>query len=148
MTPAADKPTAPRANPIRRLFQRFQPEELEEIDCLQGAVQPSGFRLLVKIPNLPGQMKRNAGLFMPEETRRLEEFAQIVGIVIALGPMAYRDRKRFGFSRRPWCKPGDLVMMRSYSGTRFAWRGEIYTLINDDTVQAVVTGNSEEIGRV
>jgi len=124
----------------------------QEIDRIQGTLEPAGFRILVRIPNLPEQMKR-AGLIMPEETRRLEEFAQLVGQVIALGPLAYRDRKRFGFFRRPWCKPGDFVMMRAYSGTRFMMRNDkgkevVYALINDDTVQGVVRGDHEEIERV
>jgi hypothetical protein len=73
--------------------------------------------------------------------------------VIAVGPLAFRDRKRFGFWRRPWCKPGDYVMMRSYAGTRFAMRNDegqdvVYALINDDTIQGVVRGDYEEIERV
>jgi co-chaperonin GroES (HSP10) len=121
----------------------------KEIDRIQGVVEPAGYRILVRIPNLPEQMRR-AGLIMPEETRRLEEFAQLVGQVIALGPQAYRDRERFG---EPWCKPGDFVMMRAYSGTRFLMRNDegrevVYALINDDTVQGVVRGDPVEIERV
>jgi co-chaperonin GroES (HSP10) len=142
---------AEQQNPAsRRLFAR-KPRPTE-IDRIQGALEPAGFRILVRIPNLPEQMKKNA-LIMPEETRRLEEFAQLTGQVIALGPLAYRDRKRFGWRRRPWCKPGDFVMMRAYSGTRFCMRDDqgrdvIYALINDDTVQGVVRGDYEDIERV
>jgi co-chaperonin GroES (HSP10) len=124
-----------------------------EIDRIQGTLEPAGFRILVRIPNLPQQMTKNAGLYMPEETRALEEFAQLVGQVIALGPLAYTDPVRFGPDCRPWCKPGDFVMMRAYSGTRFSMRDEkgkdaVYALINDDTVQGVVRGDYEEIERV
>ena len=61
--------------------------------------------------------------------------------VIRLGPQAYQDKQRFG--EQPWCKPGDFIMMRPYSGTRFMVRGHLYALINDDTVQAVVNDVSE-----
>lgn len=146
MTPVSDQGVANNTASER------QQRPNGEIDRIQGALEPAGFRILVRIPDLPGQMKRSAGLIMPEETRQLEEFAQVVAQVIALGPLAYRDRKRFGFFRRPWCKPGDFVMMRSYSGTRFSMRGEngkdvIYALINDDTVQGVVRGDYEDIER-
>lgn len=121
-----------------------------ELDRVQGVLEPAGYRILVRIPNLPGQMKKSAGLVMPEETRKLEEFAQLTGQVIALGPLAYSDKQKFG---EPWCKPGDFVMMRAYAGTRFTMRSDdgvetIYALINDDTVLGVVRGDHEEIGRV
>jgi|SRR5579864_4092058 len=150
MTPAESAQQQPPPARGRSLFVSREPRP--EIDRIQGALEPAGFRILVRIPNLPAQMKKNS-LIMPEETRRLEEFAQVVGQVIALGPLAYRDRKRFGFFRRRWCKPGDFVMMRAYSGTRFAMRDEngkdvVYALINDDTVQGVVRGDYEDIERV
>ena len=122
-----------------------------ELDRVQGVLEPSGFRVLIRIPNLSAQVRKNSELVMPEETRQKEEFAQLVGQVISLGPLAYKDKARFG--DEPWCKPGDYVMVRSYAGTRFAMRGEdgeerIYALINDDTVQGVVRGDREEIERV
>lgn len=121
-----------------------------ELDRVQGVLEPAGYRILVRIPNLQAQLTKNAGLYMPEETRRLEEFAQLTAQVIALGPLAYKDREKFG---EPWCKPGDYVLMRAYAGTRFTMRGEdgretVYALINDDTVQGVVRGDYEEIERV
>lgn len=141
----------PTATGTSTTFVNGQP--VKEWDRIQGTLEPAGFRILVRIPNLPEQARKNALIVMPEETRRLEEFAQLTAQVIALGPLAYRDRKRFGFWRRPWCKPGDYVMMRAYQGTRFTMRGDdgkdvVYALINDDTVQAVVRGDHSEIGRV
>jgi co-chaperonin GroES (HSP10) len=53
-----------------------------------------------------------------------------------MGSDAYKDERKF--PNGPWCKEGDFVMFRSYSGTRFKVRGEEFRLINDDTVEAVV----------
>ena len=39
---------------------------------------------------------------------------------------------------RAWCKEGDFVIFRSYSGTRFKVQGKSFVLINDDTVEGVV----------
>ena len=45
-------------------------------------------------------------------------------------------RKRFPSGA--YCKEGDWIMMRSYSGTRFKVHGQEFRLINDDSVEAVV----------
>lgn len=82
---------------------------------------------------------------MPEPTKKLEESASIVGQVIAMGADAYRDDMKFPAG--PWCKVGDSVIIRSYSGTRFDVKGEEYRLINDDTVEAVVA-DPKSVGRV
>jgi co-chaperonin GroES (HSP10) len=60
----------------------------------------------------------------------------MIGFVVSMGPDAYSDDKKFPTG--PWCKEGDFVMFRSYSGTRFKVMGEEFRLINDDTVEAVV----------
>jgi co-chaperonin GroES (HSP10) len=66
----------------------------------------------------------------------MEQTASIIGLVIALGKAAYNDADKFPDG--PYCKEGDFVIFRSYSGTRFKLRGEEFRLINDDTVEAVV----------
>ena len=38
----------------------------------------------------------------------------------------------------PYCKEGEWIIMRSYSGTRFKVHGKEFRLINDDSVEAVV----------
>ena len=53
-----------------------------------------------------------------------------------MGPDCYKDEKRFPTG--PWCKEGDFVLMRSYSGTRIKIHGKEFRLINDDTPEAVV----------
>ena len=42
------------------------------------------------------------------------------------------------FPNGPYCKEGDFVIFRSYSGTRFKVDKQEFRLINDDTVEAVV----------
>lgn len=107
--------------------------------------EPAGFRILVEIFPLEETLERwkKSGLHMTAETRERERQAQLLAKVLKIGPLAFRDRKRFGFWRRPWCKPGDHIIMRPYSGTRFMVRDHLYALINDDTVQAVVSDVSE-----
>jgi co-chaperonin GroES (HSP10) len=96
--------------------------------------EPKGYRLLIAIPEI--SEKTEGGVFIPEERRTGEETASIIGFVMKFGPDAYTDRVRF--PNGPWCKEGDFVIFRSYSGTRFKVFGKEFRLINDDTVEAVV----------
>ena len=96
--------------------------------------EPSGYRLLIAVPEI--SEKTEGGVFMPEQLKKAEETASIVGFVVKAGPEAYSDANKFPSG--PWCKEGDFVIFRSYSGTRFKVLGKEFRLINDDTVEAVV----------
>ena len=113
----------------------------DDDDRLGDMMQPAGYRVLVEIKP-PDQSKRwlESTLEMPPEVRDREWAAQVWATVIRLGPQAYNNKEKYG---EPWCKPGDHIMMRPYSGTRFMVRGRLYALINDDTVLAVVSDPSE-----
>jgi co-chaperonin GroES (HSP10) len=95
---------------------------------------PKGYKLLVAIPNV--EEKTSGGVIRPDDLVSREEVASIFGFVVACGPDAYGDKKKFPSG--PWCEKGDFVMFRSYSGTRFKIGGQEFRLINDDTVEAVV----------
>lgn len=96
--------------------------------------EPSGYRLLIAVAEI--SEKTNGGVFVPEQLKKAEETASIVGFVVKAGPEAYSDENKFPSG--PWCKEGDFVIFRSYSGTRFKVLGKEFRLINDDTVEAVV----------
>lgn len=96
--------------------------------------EPKGYRLLIAIPEIA--QKTEGGLYIPDERRSGEETASIIGYVLKVGSEAYADPARFPSG--PWCKEGDFVIFRSYSGTRFKVSGKEFRLINDDTVEAVV----------
>ena len=69
-------------------------------------------------------------------TLRQEEHATTVLFVLRVGPDAYKDQAKFPTGA--WCKEGDFVLVRTYSGTRFKIFGKEFRLINDDQVDAVV----------
>lgn len=96
--------------------------------------QPQGYRILVAIPE--AEDLTEGGLYKPEAAKRLEEVATVVGFVLIMGPDCYKDEKRFPSG--PWCKEGDFVVFRAFSGTRINVRGKEFRIINDDTVEAVV----------
>jgi co-chaperonin GroES (HSP10) len=61
-----------------------------------------------------------------------------------MGQDAYQDKLRFPSG--PLCQPGDFVLFRAYSGSRFKFEGDEYRLINDDTVEAT-GGDPVAVGR-
>jgi co-chaperonin GroES (HSP10) len=119
---------------------------LPPAEDIKGVLCPTGYKILVYIPHLDEKMRN--GLFRTGQNRALEEGASPLGQVIALGPAAYKDPERFPDG--PWCEPGDIIVMRPYSGTSFRRAGYPYEyrLINDDTVEAVLKGvDPEDIER-
>ena len=96
--------------------------------------EPTGYRLLIALPEI--DEKTQGGVIMPDGLFKDESTASIIGFVLKIGPDAYSDKERF--PNGAWCKEGDFVIFRSYSGTRFKVAGKEFRLINDDTVEGVV----------
>ena len=96
--------------------------------------EPSGYKLLIALPEV--DEKTDGGIIKAQATRQLEEVGSIVGFVMKLGPDAYQDKSKF--PNGPYCKEGDFILMRSYSGTRFNIHDREFRLINDDSVEAIV----------
>ncbi len=112
----------------------YTANKVEDEDVKARMPQPSGYRLLIAIPEI--SEKTEGGVFMPDNLKKAEETASIIGFVVKVGPEAYADASKF--PNGPWCNEGDFVIFRSYSGTRFKVLGKEFRLINDDTVEAVV----------
>tara|TARA_R110000803_G_scaffold163354_3_gene226991 strand:- start:3887 stop:4294 length:408 start_codon:yes stop_codon:yes gene_type:complete len=100
----------------------------------QQLPDPKGYRILIALPEV--EEKTEGGIIKAVSTMQVEETGSIVGFVMKIGPDAYADEKRFPTG--PYCKQGDFVMMRAYSGTRFKIHGKEFRLINDDSVEGVV----------
>jgi len=104
-----------------------------DIDPLKMPI-PSGYKILITLPKVAENLG-DSGLVLAEATKKQEETASCLGFVLKLGPLAYKGSK---FESGPWCKEGDFIIMRNYSGTRFKIYGQEFRLINDDMVEAVV----------
>jgi co-chaperonin GroES (HSP10) len=116
---------------------------IPEERIVTGVLRPTGYRVLLRI--LPPEAKSKSWVHMPEDVREREWGAQLWAEVIDLGPDAYKDERKFPTGA--WCRPGDCVVIRPYSGTRFNVDGldkdgkpsqELYALVNDDTVCGVL----------
>ena len=95
---------------------------------------PAGFRILCMVPKIDDQY--SSGLVKADSVKDIESHSTVVLFVAKLGSGAYKDKTRFPDG--PWCKEGDFVLVRAYSGTRLKIHGTEWRIINDDTVEGVV----------
>jgi co-chaperonin GroES (HSP10) len=111
-------------------------------EILGNLPAPKGYRILIAVPEVEERTK--GGIIRPDAIKSREETASIVGQVLEMGPDCYSDPDRF--PEGPYCREGDWVMFRAYSGTRFKVGGKEFRLINDDVVEATLS-NPEGIER-
>lgn len=96
--------------------------------------EPAGYHILIAMP--PQPEKTEGGILFTEDQRHREATASITGHVMKVGPDAYKDNSKYPTG--PWCREGDWVIFRSYSGTRLKIKGQEFRFINDDSVEGVV----------
>jgi co-chaperonin GroES (HSP10) len=99
--------------------------------------RPTGWKLLCIVPDVSEKLDgTDLDLVKPTSILKQEEHATTVLFVLEVGPDAYKDQAKF--PNGAWCKKGDFILVRTYSGTRFKIFGKEFRLINDDQVDAVV----------
>lgn len=96
--------------------------------------KPAGYRILCVVPEIEKEF--DGGILKADATINAEEAMTTVLFVVDLGPDCYKDEKRF--PNGPWCKKGDFVLVRPYSGSRLVIHGREFRIINDDSVEGVV----------
>jgi len=111
---------------------------------------PKGWRLLVIPVSQPTVSA--GGIAFTEKTRETQEIAGVVGQVVSMGPMAYKDE--FKFMGIPWCEVGDFIIFPRYAGSRVRLFGGAADgsedlacrLLNDDEVLATVPNPLDFVG--
>lgn len=103
-------------------------------------VIPCGHRILVKpekFTDVDPTLKRMEamGFKMVESEARKEQAAMDRGIVIAVGPSAFKD-----FGGEAWCKVGDKIAFAKYGGK---FIDETNLILNDEDVVAVLKENND-----
>ena len=92
-----------------RFLKKIQEEATDKIEhlptdkVLERLPDPTGWRILV----LPykGQGKTKGGVILTDETMQERTYTTVTGLVLKIGPDAYKDEKRFPDG--PWCKKND-----------------------------------------
>lgn len=108
-------------------------EDTREVRAAQLPI-PSGWKILCAVPNIEDTFE-NSMIVKATQFMKSEEHATTVLFVVRVGVDAYQDTEKFS---KPWCKEGDFVLVRAYSGTRFKIHGKEFRMINDDQVEGVV----------
>ena len=70
---------------------------------------PKGYKILIAMPE-PDE-RTEGGIIKSQAALHIEEVGSVVGMVMALGPDSYQNKKRF--PNGPYCKKGDFIVMRS-----------------------------------
>lgn len=96
--------------------------------------EPKTYHLLCALPEV--DEKTEGGILKSAQSIHYEEVLSPVLFVMAIGPDAYKDDKRFPSG--PSCKVGDFVLVRPNTGTRVKIHGREFRIISDDAVEATV----------
>lgn len=97
-------------------------------------IKPVGYKMLVKMYETPKQV---GSIVIPESRKADEDVASIMAEVLAMGEQVY-DPTREQFSHGGYCKIGDIIIIKPYTGVRVKVGDVEYRLISDDSVDAVV----------
>ena len=96
-------------------------------------IRPCGYNILIMLYLRPERIRpltdengnpildedgQQVSLILPDELAQVDKWVSCVGLVLALGPDAYKDPQRYGRSG-PWCKVGDWVMIPRNAGHQF-----------------------------
>lgn len=95
---------------------------------------PKGYKMLVMKPKI--NKTTEGGIAIADITAKREEAGAVVGLVLKQGDLCYKDETKFPTG--PWCKEGDFVLLRAYSGSRFSIDGEEFIIVNDDMIEGTV----------
>ena len=113
-----------------------EPDATEETKATALPV-PTGYKILCIVPPVDAKIAgTDLDLVRDTASMRQEEHATTVLFVMRLGPDAYKDTTKFPSG--PWCKEGDFVLVRTYTGTRMKIFGKEFRVIYDDQVECVV----------
>lgn len=109
-------------------------------EMLDQLPTPTGYRIMI----LPFRVseKTKGGVYIAESAREREQIATVVGLVLKLGPDAYKDADKYPVG--PWCQENDWVIFGRYAGARIPIDGGEIRLLNDDEVLATID-NPESI---
>lgn len=124
-------------------------DQFKEITGKAELPRPCGYKIAVKIYIRPEEIKTIKGddgvertLWLPNQSRDSDKWTNCVGLVVGVGPQAYKGKNPDGtdkYPEGPWCKVGDFVIFPRYESQVFMWRGVAMMNINDDVVQMVVS---------
>jgi len=127
---------------------------VEAFPVLDPLMLPYGGRVLVQLRAVKEKVT-SAGIYIPEETKEVEKWNTMVGKVIAIGPLAFRNRDtNEPWPEGAWAAIGDFVRVPKWGGDRWEIDFEdergakgraLFTFFNDHELIGKVTGDPRSI---
>ena len=112
----------------------------EQEEYINSLPDPSGYRLLIR--PFAGPQKTKGGILLADTTIETIQATTVVGLVIKMGNLCYRDKEKFPLGA--WCKVGEFIMYGRYAGSRFKNKWGEHRILNDDEIIGVIK-NPEDI---
>lgn len=102
-----------------------------------SGIFPTEFKAVVRPVKV--EEKTKGGIFLPDEHKEREQFAQMEGTLVAVSPHAFSYADWSGAeSLKP--RAGDRVLFAKYAGAMFKGNdGSEYRIINDKDISAVLS---------
>ena len=109
--------------------------------AVEPGIIPFGSRIMVQIRR--AKDKTRSGIYLPEEARKTEASNTQVAKVVALGPLAFKNRSTMTeWPEGAWCQVGDFVRTPKYGGDRWTAKHE------DEEIEFVIFNDLDIIGKV
>jgi co-chaperonin GroES (HSP10) len=124
-------------NPISMAYDSLD----DAFPVVDPGIIPFGSRVMVQIRRAKSQTK--SGIFIPEEARKTEASNTQVAKVVAIGPLAYKNRNTMeSWPEGHWCQLGDFVRTPKYGGDRWTVRSD------EEEIEFVIFNDLDIIGKV
>lgn len=114
----------------------------EAFPLVDPEFRPFGGRIVVQM-RLP-KKKLSSGIILPEDSRDTERAQTPIGIIRAIGPLAFKNRDTMeSWPEGTWAQVGDFVRVPRWTGDRFEKQ-----IDKDTTVEFFIMNDHELIGAV
>ena len=109
---------------------------------------PLGGRVVVQLRRIK---KKTGRIVLVEETKENEKWNNMIGVVVAVGPLAYKNRDTMtAWPEGAWAQVGDFVRVPKWGGDRWEIKNPegdqdedpvLFMTLNDHELIATVTSN-------
>lgn len=115
--------------------QKYVDNLVTELTGAPFRFKVAGYKIALYLPK--GEEVTPGGIIRPDMVRDKDVLKANCGMVLAMGPDAYRDKERYPSG--PWCAVGDWVGFQRYETTAalMGYRGITIALVPDDKIDGV-----------
>ena len=114
---------------------------------VEPGAKPLGGRILVQLRRT-NKKATSAGIILVEETKENEKWNNMIGKVVALGPLAYKNRDTMeSWPEGTWAQVGDFVRVPRWGGDRWE-RNDPNADSKEDPVLFMTINDHEVIAKI